>query len=340
MSKIYICVSHRIDINSELIDNPLYFPVRCGAVFDDKNPMHIAGDDTGDHISQKRMSFCEFTVQYWAWKNVKADYYGLCHYRRYLSFSPHRFKTDEYNMIYAPELTPKSKKKYGLLDTYTMERLISEYDIVVSESANVIKIPTPRGKMNTVMELWNAQDGVFFEKYIVGLMMDLIDQTAPLYSRSAREYFAGNRHRGFNCYVMRKELFERLCEFQFPVMFEVERQLNTTGYSQTMLRTPAFVGEMLYGIFLYHVTTYEQWKLKELQMVFFQNTEHIRGLADLLRRYIWGEIDCGLRAAIAPILPKGSFRREIVKHYFYVLTPAKRRGVASIRQGEKRCEGK
>ena len=61
MSKICIFVSHRIDIESELVDNPLYIPVRCGAVFDDKNPMKILGDDTGENISEKRMSFCEFT---------------------------------------------------------------------------------------------------------------------------------------------------------------------------------------------------------------------------------------------------------------------------------------
>lgn len=63
MSKIQIFVSHRIDINSELIDNPIYIPVRCGAVFDKQNPMNILGDNTGDNISEKRMSFCEFTVQ-------------------------------------------------------------------------------------------------------------------------------------------------------------------------------------------------------------------------------------------------------------------------------------
>ena len=56
MSEIKIFVSHRIDIESELINNPIYVPVRCGAVFDDKNPMHILGDDTGEHISERRMS--------------------------------------------------------------------------------------------------------------------------------------------------------------------------------------------------------------------------------------------------------------------------------------------
>ena len=35
---VKIFVSRRIDIDSVLVDNPLYVPVRCGAVFDKENP--------------------------------------------------------------------------------------------------------------------------------------------------------------------------------------------------------------------------------------------------------------------------------------------------------------
>ena len=94
---IKIFVSHRIDLDSVTIDNPLYVPVYCGAVYKDKSKRNpdIIGDDTGDNISEKRRSFCEYTVQYWAWKNVKAEYYGLCHYRRYLSFADRYFECND-----------------------------------------------------------------------------------------------------------------------------------------------------------------------------------------------------------------------------------------------------
>lgn len=331
MPDIKIFVSHRIDINSELVDNPLYVPVRCGAVYDKENPMGIAGDDTGDNISERRMSFCEFTVQYWAWKNVQADYYGLCHYRRYLSFTSKRFKTDEYNMVHVPVLTPKGKERYGLLDERAMAALIQDYDVITSEYADAPRLPTPLGRCETVRQVWEAHDGVFFEKSSIDLLFELIDQMAPEYSESAREYFGGKRHRGFNCFILRKELFERLCQLQFPIMFEVERRLDTTGYTQTMLRTPAFLGEMLYGIFLYHITTRETWRVKELQLVYFQNTERIKGHGDLLGRYIWYGADRCLRVVVDPICPKGSVRREKLKNVFYAITQAKRRGVAEIK---------
>ena len=332
MSEIKIFVSHRIDIESELINNPIYVPVRCGAVFDDKNPMHILGDDTGEHISERRMSFCEFTVQYWAWKNWNADYYGLCHYRRYLSFSQRRFKTDEYNMIYTPSLTPGAKKRFGFLDRPAMETFISGCDGVVSEYAEVSRIPTPKGKQKTVRAVWEAYDGEFLVKQSIDLLFQLIDEMAPEYSQSAREYFEGTVHRGFNCFVLKKELFERLCQLQFPIMFEVEKRLDTTGYTQTMKRTPAFLGEVLYGIFLYHITAHEQWNIQTCQLVFFQNTERIKGQVDLLRRYLWDKTDRLLRAVAAPIFPKGSRRREQLKHIFYCTTAARQRGVAQINE--------
>lgn len=331
MSDIKIFVSHRIDIDSELINNPLYFPVRCGAVFDKENPMDIVGDDTGENISERRMSFCEFTVQYWAWKNLDADYYGLCHYRRYLSFSEKRFPTNEFAMVHNAALLPSGKRKFGLLDHSVMGKMISQYDIVTSEYALVEKIPTPQGKKKTVRELWDAHDGEFFEKSSIDLMFELIDRLSPEYSRSAREYFAGTKHRGFNCYVMKKELFHRLCNFQFPIMFEVEKRLDTTGYSQTMLRTPAFIGEMLYGIFLYHVTTHENWRVKELQLVFFSSTERFKNKRELLQKQLWFYIDRILRKIVDPIFPKGSKRRETLKKYYFQITGAKKRGAADIK---------
>ena len=79
---IKIFVSHRIDQDSEVIDNPLYIPVRCGAVYDQRENVEMLGDDTGDNISEKRNSFCELTVQYWAWKNCNdSEYIGFNHYR-------------------------------------------------------------------------------------------------------------------------------------------------------------------------------------------------------------------------------------------------------------------
>lgn len=65
---IKIFVSHRTDLISETIENPLYVNVRCGAVYDKENRSGFLGDDTGNNISEKKYQYSELTVQYWAWK--------------------------------------------------------------------------------------------------------------------------------------------------------------------------------------------------------------------------------------------------------------------------------
>ena len=48
----------------------------------EKDNLGYVGDDTGENISEKNPYYCELTGVYWAWKNLKADYIGLVHYRR------------------------------------------------------------------------------------------------------------------------------------------------------------------------------------------------------------------------------------------------------------------
>ena len=129
---IKIFVSHRIDMDSQTIDNPLYIPVRCGAVFDDRENIDMLGDDTGDNISNKRLHYSELTVQYWAWKNCEAEYYGLCHYRRYLAFKNvenGNYRNDA-NQVVESVLSPFSAKKYGINDYYRMRNEIIKYDFL------------------------------------------------------------------------------------------------------------------------------------------------------------------------------------------------------------------
>lgn len=75
MPNIKIFVSNRIDINSVQVTNPIYMPIACGAVFSDRE-LAMQGDNTGENISELRNMLGEFTVQYWAWKNMDIDYYA------------------------------------------------------------------------------------------------------------------------------------------------------------------------------------------------------------------------------------------------------------------------
>ena len=84
-------------------------------------------------------------------------------------------------------------------------------------------ITTPKGPQSNVGDVWRANAGVLIESDTIDRMLALIDQKAPQYRQAAREYLNSTEHRGYNCYVFKRELFDRMCQFQFPILFELEQ---------------------------------------------------------------------------------------------------------------------
>lgn len=87
-------------MNSYISTSAMYYQIACGAVYSQKKlPKDIFGDYVGENISFKRDSFCEFTVHFWSWKNYDLDYYGLCHYRRFLVLNKGTWERNCQNII-------------------------------------------------------------------------------------------------------------------------------------------------------------------------------------------------------------------------------------------------
>lgn len=90
--KILVC-SHK---DAEYFDSSILQPIQVGSALS-SNRLHTPHhDDEGDSISSLNPMYCELTAQYWAWKNLDAEYYGFCHYRRYFNFSDVCFKENAY----------------------------------------------------------------------------------------------------------------------------------------------------------------------------------------------------------------------------------------------------
>lgn len=271
MSDIKIFVSHRIDQQSETIDNPLYVNVRCGAVYDKRSPEEIGGmlgDNTGDNISEKRNSFCELTVQYWAWKNVKADYYGLCHYRRYLSFSNQIYPANERTQLVHEEFINKqSIDKYGLSEKM-MRPIIEQYDIVTSEVIYLDKI-NPEKKHFSHYDLYNRGFGKAFTKQYIDLLFDVIADKCPEYLDDAKTYFKQSKAKFCNCYIMKRDLFFKYNEWLFNILFEYEKRIDSTNFSMDQLRMPGFMSEALSGIYYFRLLKEHKYKILETQLVWF-----------------------------------------------------------------------
>ncbi len=320
MSKINIFVSQRIDQNSYLVDTDIYKPIRCGAVYDKSNKQNIPGDDTGENLSNLRMALGEFTVQYWAWKNVEADYYGLCHYRRYLSFSKKHFRHTFYgNIVVEPILTKRAAKKFGLLNSAKIKNIVEKYDIVTSEKTYIPDIENCFGNLKTVKDLWSIRIGEFFDKQSFEMLLEAIKQIRPDMYESANKYFCGFYHRGYNCFVMKKEIFVKLCDFEFSILEYLHQNLPEKSRN-LYVRTEGYLGEILYGIYMENLIQSNKYKVLELQLVYFEDAHEYYGIEKYVatikaytRQLLWTMVD--------GVFPYQSKRRKILKK----LIPYKRK---------------
>lgn len=270
--KIAIFVSHRIDLKSMVIDNPLYVPVRCGAALDENDEGNvIMGDNTGDNISEKRISFCEYTVQYWAWKNYDADYYGLCHYRRYLSFMDSFMPGNDYDVRMENNLSVRTAELYQLFNKSKMEKEISSYDVIVGKAFDTTKITRVRPR-NSVKELWYASRNLV-DPIAIDTLIKIIEDRHPELVESMNEYFASKYYRGYNCFVMSKKIFNEYNKVLFDILFEFDKQFDTTGYEGNKLRATGYMGEIVYGVYMWYLQHHTDCKFLERQIVYFKNTE-------------------------------------------------------------------
>ena len=273
---IKIFVSNRIDLDSKQIDNPLLVPVRCGAVFDERENIGMLGDNTGDNISGKRMSFNELTVQYWAWKNQKADYCGICHYRRFLTFNPLKepksFEERNNGCISFDRLSEENIQKCGL----TKERMLAEipkYDAVFIEPIDLKN----HGGISNYQAMKNCPE--YHNIKDVDAAISIVKKRHPEMADIADEYMFKYRYSYlYNCFVMKSDLFDKYSEWLFGILFELEPELEMSHYTMQQYRTPGTIAERLLGIYILYLERKTDLKIKHVPLAFFENTD---GDADL-----------------------------------------------------------
>lgn len=272
MSNIKIFVSTRIDKDCKFIENPLYIPVRCGAYFDKNKNSTILGDNTGDNISPKKESFCELTVLYWAWKNQKADYYGLCHYRRYLSFSDATYNTvknqEHYNgCVLENSLSADNIDKHKLTSIKDIKKALANTDALFATPLDLEEYNcTSNYDAMQKAPLWhNMKD--------VDTTLEIIKEKYPLMYETAKNYMFNYKYSYlYNSFIMKQEIFNQYCSWLFDILFELERRIDMSNYPSQMYRTPGTIAERLTGIWALWMQKNHK-KIKHTPLIFFENTE-------------------------------------------------------------------
>lgn len=267
--KLYISC-HKL---SEIPKENIFYPIQVGTGISGRKAFpNMLHDNVGENISSKNHMYCELTAQYWAWKNDTADYYGFFHYRRLISFSNDLFSLDERNQIVSPLICRETLSRYCLNDSEYISKIIKENDIITGLPFNIRKINTPRGKQKNVYMHWKAHDLDLIEIKSVDAIMCLIKKKYPEIYPYAEKYLYGKFFLGYNCFIMKKDLFKEFCEFEFAILDEFETLINHDEYNDTLNRTCGFMGEILYSIFVYYVKSTRDIKIKELPLVYFDET--------------------------------------------------------------------
>ena len=252
--------------NSVVPENPLLCKIQVGTALSKTKLDVELHDDTGDNISEKNKAYCELTAQYWAWKNVQAEYYGFFHYRRYLAFLQ-EYPVQKDGTVSAGKALPyqlcpspnEGIERFAITQEQ-MENIVSKYDVIT----------VLRERSNSTAYEQYCQ---FHNKEDIDRMLEILSKKCPEYHEAAKAYMKSRELYFMNMYIMRKELFFAYMEWLFPLLEEFERQTDFSEYSEQEYRACAYLAERLFGIWFTHIKQNTDYRCCELPYVVFENTE-------------------------------------------------------------------
>lgn len=197
----------------EMPSDSIYLPVHVGAA--GKDSIGYQRDDEGENISTKNPAYCELTGIYWAWKNLKADYVGLAHYRRHFG---------------------KSRDK--VLDKATAEALLKKADVILPKQRKYYIENLYSHYVNTLHA--DPLDKTF----------EIVKEKYPEYYPEMQKLHTRTSAHMFNMFIMKKEHFDNYCEWLFDILGELETRVDSTQYDTFHARFYGRVSELLLDVWL------------------------------------------------------------------------------------------
>ncbi|MCD8220949.1 MAG: DUF4422 domain-containing protein [Clostridiales bacterium] len=293
-------------------EDPLLIPVQAGAGAADIRYPDMQYDDEGVHISQKNPRYCELTVQYWAWKNRKSDYYGFFHYRRYLSFSDLTPVDREGKELLSGKRPPYIElddirtdlSRFGIC-AETMREQIVRYDLVT----------VYRERINTTVYRQFCQ---YHRKEWLDQVLEIVRRKHPEYDSAIRQYMNSKSIYYMNMYIMKRELFEEYMGWLFGILDEFERECDTAAREEPRLM--GYLAERLFGVF-YVYQRAKGVRCAETPYLLFYDTDpegegknptHIRSFRLKPTKL---EVKVDMRR-LNRLFPAGSLRRRLLRGTF------------------------
>ncbi len=232
----------------------MYLPLYVGSK--GKKNIGYKRDDTGKNISLKNPYFCELTGLYWAWKNLKVDYIGLVHYRRYFSSKK------------------KNKDKFdSILKREELEKYLNEYDIIVPKKRKYY-IETIESHYKHTMKEETLEETI-----------KIINEKYPEYVNSLQKIMNRTYMHAFNMFIMKKEYLDEYCTWLFDILFELEKRMKNKEYDAFHSRFYGRISERLLDVWL----DYKGYKYKEVPFMYMEKIDWIKKGTGFLKAKFLGK---------------------------------------------------
>lgn len=225
----------------QMPNDSVYLPVQVGA--EGKTDLGYQKDNTGKNISQKNANYCELTGLYWAWKNLKASYIGLVHYRRYFTLSKkHFWKEDE-----------KFKRVFNREE---MEKMLDETDIIL-----------PKKRHYYIESLYSHYVHTHDETPIL-ITFDILRERYPEYVLEFERLKKRRSGHMFNMFIMKKSVLNEYCKWLFDILEELERRVDPSLYNSFQARYVGRISELLLDVYIYtNHLSYKEVRVIDMQFI-------------------------------------------------------------------------
>ncbi|KSU11655.1 hypothetical protein LMG8526HA_00494 [Lactococcus lactis] len=238
MKKVTVLVAtHKL---AKIPQDNYYLPIHAGRI--NAEYLGYKGDNTGDNISFKNPYYSELTVLYWAWKNLKSDYIGLVHYRRFFT------KRSAISRI------SKDKFQYVLKDK-EIKNLIEDYDIIL-----------PKKRKYYIETLYSHYKHTMYIEPL-DMSRDIIKEQNPNLLSTFDKVMNQSSGHMFNMFIMRQDLFDQYCQWLFPILEELEEKVDISQYDSFHARFLGRISELLFNVWLDNQKENKTLKIAELPIV-------------------------------------------------------------------------
>ena len=246
--------------------DPMYLPLHVGAegkTDADGNELDFGyvKDNTGDNISALNPSFCELTGLYWAWKNLKEDYIGLVHYRRYLCL--HKTSDPFDGVLKHSELAP----------------MLEDTSVFV-----------PKKRKYYIETLYSHYAHTHYADHL-DQTREIIREKYPMYLPSYDKVIRQRSGYMFNMMILRRELLDQYCAWLFDILFALRERIDAPEMSAFQARFYGRISEIIFNVWLdYQLETgaIERSALRELPYIYMEKINWWKKGTAFLRAKLFG----------------------------------------------------